>query len=899
MKRRYAFLIWALLGLGTACLKDPEAPMNQPDTPTISVDEPSVARVSMLVKGSFGHKLEDITSYGVEFSDVLFEKDGTYTVLTPQEVTEDGFSLGITNLTPNKTYYLRSFISNGHSSLYSSVLTQKMPETSVASVSDVSLSADGNYLVAMIEDDGGRSVEDVGFVWGDTNDRRTLRREKRYPATIGLDGRTFTLPVSALGNKTRYVLAYAEDDKEATGFSRIALERFVAEPEPEPEPSPTQPYNEIWYTSADGEIVVPNKANVFGATLVSNTYNNGIGVFEFDAPVTMIGYHAFSGCKNLVEIHIPSLVTSIGEEAFASCISLNWPTIPESVTQIGNSAFYGCESFTVVGFPSTVTELGNSVFQYCQNLTSITGKWTSDDNKCLIIDGTLNSFAYANLGDSYSFPESVTTVGDSALRNCRYSGNLSFGSTLLRIESQAFAHAYYIKSIQLGESVEYIGDQAFNGFGVINLVLPASLKAIGSGALANWFQSVTLSAKTPPVAADAHIFETEYNTYDEFPVYVPAESVEAYKTAEYWSAYADRIQPIVEGQPTNEIWYTSSTGDIVEPAHSDVFNTRLVSNTYEDGKGVMVFEGTLTTIGGAAFWGCDFTSIQLPGALQTIDEQAFGACMHLETIDIPESVSSISEFRVFSQCPNLSSFTGKFATQDHRALIVGDTMVGFAPKGLTEYTVESGVKVIGAVFESCTNLSSINLPEGLEEIGAEAFEGCSALETIALPSTVKTIGFLAFSRSSLRTINIPESVVSISQDSFSSCTTLVSFTGKYASDDGHFLIINNELVGVALAGIEECNVPEGVVSTCNIWSLNNLKRITLPETITQISHIGYCLSLESIVIKAVTPPSFKNDGFSIFIETNNCPIYVPANSIEAYKSAEYWSEFADRIQAIQ
>lgn len=226
-------------------------------------------------------------------------------------------------------------------------------------------------------------------------------------------------------------------------------------------------------------------------------------------------------------------------------------------------------------------------------------------------------------------------------------------------------------------------------------------------------------------------------------------------------------------------------------------------------------------------------------------------------------------------------------------------MVGFAPKGLTEYTVESGVKVIGAVFESCTNLSSINLPEGLEEIGAEAFEECSALETIELPSTVKTIGFLAFSRSSLRTIDIPESVVSIAQDSFSSCTTLVSFTGKYASDDGHFLIINNELVGVALAGIEECNVPEGVVSTCNIWSLNNLKRITLPETITQISHIGYCLSLESIVIKAVTPPSFKNDGFSIFIETNNCPIYVPANSIEAYKSAEYWSEYADRIQAIQ
>lgn len=1248
--------------------------MNQPDTPTISVDEPSVARVSMLVKGSFGHKLEDITSYGVEFSDVLFEKDGTYTVLTPQEVTEDGFSLGITNLTPNKTYYLRSFISNGHSSLYSSVLTQKMPETSVASVSDVSLSADGNYLVAMIEDDGGRSVEDVGFVWGDTNDRRALRREKRYPATIGLDGRTFTLPVSALGNKTRYVLAYAEDDKEATGFSRIALERFVAEDEP----SPTQPYNEIWYTSTDGEIiepdsrasfgdgvtlvsntyedgqgvmtfsgpvteigdwsfyaatrlnsivlpesvvsigsysfdvasfetihipdnvisiaegcfsncwhlnsftgkyvsrdgkalivdgtmvafapaerpqeytvdasvkvlgnsafsdctflekihfpeglerinnscfhqcfaltqvefpsslkyiergafarcqnltsiafpegeftvmrdafdhcpkltslsgnyisqdgrsmiqdntlvcvalagleeyvvpdgvtstctihgfqdglkslkrivypetvtkigqiwdceslqsitikattppsfnitsswvddrtvefyntndcpiyvpaeavesyksaekwgtyadriqpivegqptneiwytstdgeiVVPNNANDFGATLVSNTYNNGIGVFEFDAPVTMIGYHAFSGCKNLVEIHIPSLVTSIGEEAFASCISLNWPTIPESVTQIGNSAFYGCESFTVVGFPSTVTELGNSVFQNCQNLTSITGKWASDDNKCLIIDGTLNSFAHANLGDSYSFPESVTTVGDSALRNCHYSGNLSFGSTLLRIESQAFAHAYYIKSIQLGESVEYIGDQAFNGFGVKNLVLPASLKAIGSGALANWFQSVTLSAKTPPVAADAHIFETEYNTYDEFPVYVPAESVEAYKTAEYWSAYASRFQAAAV---TNEIWYTSTDGNVIEPDSRASFGTgvSLISNTYENGQGIMTFSGPVTEIGDWSFYSATrLSSIVLPESVVSIGAYSFNVAS-FETIHIPDNVSSIAE-GCFSNCWNLTSFTGKYVSEDGKALILDGTMVAFAPgEKPQEYTVDASVKVLGmSAFSDCYFLEKIHFPEGLERIKNSCFHQCWGLTQIEFPSSLKYIERGAFARcENLSSLVFPDSEFTVMRDAFHQCPKLASLSGNYVSRDGRSMVQDNTLVCVALAGLEEYVIPAGITSTCTIHGfqdgLKSLKRLIYPDTVTQIGQIWDCEGLESITINTTTPPSFiiimswVNDNTVELYNTNDCAIYVPAEALESYKTATGWSIYADRVQAIQ
>lgn len=591
MRRRYALLSVALLYLGSACMQDPEAPHNQPDTPTLSVDETSVTRVSMLVNGSFGHDLTDITSYGVELSTTLFEHGGEVQTLTPQEVGADGYALGVSGLSPNETYYLRAFISNGHSKMYSSVITQKTPETSVASVSDVTLSADGAYMTATIEDNGGRSVEEVGFVWGEQNDRRAIRREKRYPATIGQDGR-FSLSLSLLGPGTHYLLAYAEDNKEATGFSRIALEKIVEE----------------------------------------------------------------------------------------------------------------------------------------------------------------------------------------------------------------------------------------------------------------------------------------------------------------------EVQPA--GQPSNEIWYTSTDGEIVTPYSPDAFNSSIVSNTYENGKGVMVFEEPLTIIGRDAFWGCGFTSIQLPKALQEIEDETFGACQYLETLDIPQSVTSISKYRVFSQCSNLSSFTGKFATEDHRSLVIDGVMVGFAQNGLTEYSIDSSVKEVGCVFEGCFNLERINLPEGLTTIYVCAFEGCRALKRMDLPSSLRSIDEHAFRDcNGLTTMYIPQSVTSIKETAFDNCSSLQSFSGNFASEDGHCLVSNNNLLGIAIAGLEEYSIPEGITTSCHVMGFSGLKRIVFPETISTMGQVYQCNNLESIVVKAKTPPSaiihyYPNYEADFIHLTNNCPIYVPAESVDAYKSAEYWSDYADRIQPI-
>ncbi|MBQ2417499.1 MAG: leucine-rich repeat domain-containing protein, partial [Alistipes sp.] len=274
-----------------------------------------------------------------------------------------------------------------------------------------------------------------------------------------------------------------------------------------------------------------------------------------------------------------------------------------------------------------------------------------------------------------------------------------------------------------------------------------------------------------------------------------------------------------------QILYTSTDGNVVTPNQTDVFGANIVSNIYENGQGVITFDGEVTKIGYMAFCECStLASIVIPQSVTSIGRYSFH-CTALTTITLPESVTAI-DLNPFIGCTNLAEFKGKFATSDGRSLVVDTSLHAIAPAGIIEYAVPENVTAIcDDTFNACDSITSVTIPDSVISIGNYAFYSCDQLANIEIGNGVTTIGASAFSFcDSLTNITIPSSVTSISETAFGSCCRLASV---------------------------------------------------------------YC--------KPTTPPT----GGSAMFDNNaaNRKIYVPEISVEAYKAADGWSDYADAIVA--
>ena len=272
--------------------------------------------------------------------------------------------------------------------------------------------------------------------------------------------------------------------------------------------------NQIWYTN--GSTTTPTEpydSSAFGANIVSNRYDSSLEcwVITFDADVKRIGVDAFFECSSLTSITIPDSVTTIGDYAFSSCSSLSSITIPDSVTTIGDYAFSSCASLTSITIPDSVTTIGDYAFSYCTRLTSA----SIPDRVTMIRAWT---FSYCSSLTSVTIPDSVTTIGDCAFYKC---------SSLI--------------SVTIPDSVTTIGSWAFyDCISLTNVTIPDSVTTIGSWAFFNCasLTRVYCTAAVPPLLGNIYVFSG--NSGGRI-IYVPAASVESYKSAEYWSNYTNSI----------------------------------------------------------------------------------------------------------------------------------------------------------------------------------------------------------------------------------------------------------------------------------------------------------------------------------------------------------------------
>lgn len=344
-------------------------------------------------------------------------------------------------------------------------------------------------------------------------------------------------------------------------------------------------------------------------------------------------------------------------------------------------------------------------------------------------------------------------------------------------------------------------------------------------------------------------------------------------------------------------FYCSSLTSVVIPENVTVIRDDAFRYAYYISN--VIFLGDLKVICCNAFCGCYcLKEIDLPDALEEIELLAF-QCSALEYIRIPDNVKSLGE-GLFCGCKNLRYFTGKYVSSDGKSLIKDSELYAIAPVGITDYIVPSGVSIIKTASICSDELINLIVPDGVLEIEGRSIEECPNLSTVSLPSSLNVVGW----------------------NNFNYCENLRCFSGKFASSDGRCLITDGVLMAFAPAGLAEYIMPDGISEVLHYAFLYkpSIVSVTFPESLEFIGYHSFynnksllelripanvktiedgafcfCRSLERITVNIVAPFAI---GDRVFDETNNCPIYVPNESVEDYKSTPGWSQYADRIFGI-
>ena len=308
------------------------------------------------------------------------------------------------------------------------------------------IAANGTLIngTANIDFTGGRPA--MGTLSGGTNTITLNCSSNGYGVAIPSEGKTFYIaipPVTAQLTIKVYgdVQSYSRSQNgdftlSANHGYNVPFSTAGLTPELLTAPLP----NQIWYTSSNS-VIVPNNIAFFGATLVSNEYNEALQkyIITFDSPLLAIGPNAFLNCRSLTSIDLPAILITIEQRAFSGCRSLTSIDLPSNVTIVREGAFYDCRSLSSITLPR-VTDIGGSAFYDCRSLTSIALPKVTD------IGGS--AFAECSRLASITLPKAIT-IGENAFLNCGSLATIDLPASLTTVGYLAFSgcddlvHIYY------------------------------------------------------------------------------------------------------------------------------------------------------------------------------------------------------------------------------------------------------------------------------------------------------------------------------------------------------------------------------------------------------------------------------------------------------------------------
>ena len=625
--------------------------------------------------------------------------------------------------------------------------------------------------------------------------------------------------------------------------------------------------NLTWMLTAEGELIIEGTGAMYGYGWSDSPW--------------------FSHREFITEVVIPEGVTNIGEGIFWDCTGLAEITIPAGVTSIDNYAFSGCRNLVAVSVPESVKSIGVYAFQNCNSLTAIT------------------------------IPEGVMSIGNNTFENCNSLIAITIPEGVMNIGSNAFFGCSGLTSIACNTTTPPAIEDQWSLYGVdksIPVYVPVSAVAAYKEA-EGWKEFTNIR----PMGTCGENLTWRITPEDELIVEGTGEMTSApwFDIEEY--LYAIKKATIMEGVTSiadAAFHYCTALVSISIPESV----TSLGYHTFRNCVSltdVTIPEG-VTAIGKEVFQNCNsLTEVNIPEGVTSIGYFAFQSCK-LSTITIPENVSSIGH-DAFDGCSSLASITCRAITPPELEYSVFNNVNKSIPvyvptsaiaaykevEGWKEFTnIQAPIIDSGTCGESLTWKINGTYELTIEGMGAmyDYSESSAApwqnykgdITSVDIKEGVTSIGSWAFSRcSALTDVSIAESVTSIGGDAFRECIILEEITlPKDLTELG---------TGVFLycSALKSVTVPEGVtkIGSDTFEFCPQLSAITFPSGLTEIGPwaLKGAYSLTSITCKAATPPSLGNEVFSGV--SYDITVYVPTSSVEAYKTADGWNQFAN-IQPI-
>ena len=664
------------------------------------------------------------------------------------------------------------------------------------------------------------------------------------------------------------------------------------------------PNNEIWYTSTDGAVVMPNATNIFGAKFLSNSYTTTVvrnqngalkGVIRFDSDITVVGANAFSDCLTLYTIILPASITEIGDNAFNGCSALTaLQCSSETPPTLGDNVFQQCgEGFAIYVPEQTTEDYQNSWKNYSSiinggGMEDAEEEWTTPDDPTVIYyktnDGyALDPYTTEGYGANFVSNDFNAATGEGALR---FDGNVT------KLPQSAFAVCSNLTHLRIPSATNTINDNAFYGCTSMKyLHMPVSVQHFRGNNIFSECTGVLFSdckleranlssSKFTKViygdnAAICHSFEGcktlesvdignnlknigGFKNCTALKEIIIPDQVEVISDSAFYGC--SKLEKLVIGLGVNRIMRDIIVGcsklkridikDLVAWCNIDFISGDIISNPLEIAKNLYVngtlvedllIPDTLTAIKYYTFCGAEcIKSVVIPEGVTTISHNAFTYCSNLKSVSLPNSLTTISS-SVFNYCTSLESIT----------IPATVTSIGVGCflncESLKSVVIPNKItKIEKSTFYGCTSLSDVKLGSRIVEIAESAFTNCTSLKSITLPVTVKNIYRSAFSGAGLESLVIPNNVSSIGELAFERCKNLKNVT------IGNGVTILSKSVFANCSAMENITLPEQLATIGNnaFYNCSSLQSVTIPDSATLIGESAFngCSSLTNVTI---------------------------------------------------